>query len=40
MSNSEDLGGATLNSIDPVPTMNRIAEEALHLIPSADGSFF
>jgi EAL domain-containing protein (putative c-di-GMP-specific phosphodiesterase class I)/putative methionine-R-sulfoxide reductase with GAF domain len=26
------------NLIDPVPTMNRIAEEALHLIPAADGS--
>ncbi|MGB9111818.1 MAG: hypothetical protein WCF24_03730, partial [Acidimicrobiales bacterium] len=30
---------ATSNSIDPVPTMDRIAEEALHLIPSAEGSF-
>ncbi len=39
MSNSEDLSVATSNSIDPVPTMNRIAEEALHLIPRAEGSF-
>ncbi len=36
---SEYSHEATSNSIDPVPTMNRIAEEALHLIPSADGSF-
>ncbi|MGA8295690.1 MAG: EAL domain-containing protein [Acidimicrobiales bacterium] len=36
---SQYLPAATSNSIDPVPTMNRIAEEALHLIPSADGSF-
>lgn len=34
-----DLYGAAQDSSDPIPTMNRIAEEALRLIPRADGSF-
>jgi EAL domain-containing protein (putative c-di-GMP-specific phosphodiesterase class I)/putative methionine-R-sulfoxide reductase with GAF domain len=37
--NGQDLHGATPNLSDPIPTMNRIAEEALRLIPRAEGSF-